>query len=156
MRVCRRGGGCLRRDRRAGNARILLPASPARCRGTPGWAGSNGAGGDTGLNFGPVLPVTRVTSCDWSKTCSKPKVDEAIRSAAWHHYRASILIPYECDSPTSCTFCVRNDEQFDPKQMLRCLALRGCRPRHQLPALGRQSRSRSVPLPMKFRQQAAH
>ena len=45
-----------------------------------------------------------------------PKVDEAIRSAAWHHWRASILSLYGRGLPT-CKFCgavSRDDEQFDP------------------------------------------
>ena len=54
-----------------------------------------------------------------------PKVDEAIRSAAWHYYRASILIPYESGLPTSCTFggtVSRDDEQLG--STYRNLALR--------------------------------
>ena len=46
-----------------------------------------------------------------------PKVDVAIRSAAWHYCRASILNLYGCGSPSSCTFCgavSRDDEQFEP------------------------------------------
>jgi hypothetical protein len=46
-----------------------------------------------------------------------PKVDEAIRLAAWHYCRASILNLYGCGSPSSCTFCgavSRDDEQFEP------------------------------------------
>ena len=42
------------------------------------------------------------------------KVGEAIRSAAWHYGRASILSLYRRGLPTSCTFCgavSRGDEQ---------------------------------------------
>ena len=43
-----------------------------------------------------------------------PKVGEAIRSAAWHYCRASILSLYGRGLPTSCTFCgavSRGDER---------------------------------------------
>jgi hypothetical protein len=48
-----------------------------------------------------------------------PKVDEAIRSAAWHYWWASILNLYGRGLPSSCTFCgaVFRDggEQFEPE-----------------------------------------
>jgi hypothetical protein len=63
------------------------------------------------------------------------RVDEAIRSAAWHYYRASILNLYGCGSPTSCTFCgavSRGDEHWS-------LAL-GDYQQHQRTPIDRQDR----------------
>ena len=83
------------------------------------------AAGEVINSGGGKRPSVRLSGYFVVHLLAGPKVDEAIRSAAWHYYRASILIPYECGLPTSCTVCgavSRDDEKLG--STYRNLALR--------------------------------